>query len=107
MLGFRIFQPNMWNTPLKSSHGTTHPALATAEMQISALTKAGIKVSLGDAKVILTKALLDKCTPGDIAVTTGAYECAIEYPQLRKPLSSESAKLEPWGEVRYWVLRDR
>lgn len=36
-----------------SSHGTIHSALATTETQISALTKAGIKVSLGDAKVIL------------------------------------------------------
>lgn len=37
----------------ESSHGTIHSALATAETQISALTKAGIKVSLGDAKVII------------------------------------------------------
>jgi putative DNA methylase len=36
-----------------SSHGTIHSALATAETQISALTRAGIKVSLGDAKVVL------------------------------------------------------
>ena len=36
-----------------SNHRTIHSALATAETQISALTRAGIKVSLGDAKVIL------------------------------------------------------
>lgn len=36
-----------------SSSGTIQSALATAETQISALTRAGIKVSLGDAKVIL------------------------------------------------------
>jgi putative DNA methylase len=35
------------------NHRTIHSALATAETQISALTRAGIKVSLGDAKVIL------------------------------------------------------
>ncbi len=36
-----------------TSDGTDHAALAAAEAQISALTRAGIKVSLGDAKVIL------------------------------------------------------
>jgi adenine-specific DNA methylase len=36
-----------------SSRGTMQAALASAETHISALTKAGIKVSLGDAKVIL------------------------------------------------------
>lgn len=37
----------------ESTHGTIHSALATAETQISDLTRAGIRVSLGDAKVIL------------------------------------------------------
>jgi putative DNA methylase len=37
----------------ESSNGTIHCALATVETQISALRRAGIKVSLGDAKVIL------------------------------------------------------
>ena len=42
----------------ESSNDTIHCALATAETQISALTRAGIKVSLGDAKVILMGRLL-------------------------------------------------
>ncbi|MDI6776846.1 MAG: hypothetical protein QMD03_06335 [Syntrophales bacterium] len=41
-----------------SSNGTIHSALAAAETQILALTRAGIKVSLGDAKVILMGRLL-------------------------------------------------
>ncbi len=36
-----------------SSHGTIQSALAAAEAQIAALTRMGIKVSLGDAKVVL------------------------------------------------------
>jgi hypothetical protein len=42
----------------ESSNDTIHCALVTAETQISALTRAGIKVSLGDAKVILMGRLL-------------------------------------------------
>jgi putative DNA methylase len=41
-----------------SNDHTMHAALATAEAQISALRQAGIKVSLGDAKVILMGRLL-------------------------------------------------
>jgi len=36
-----------------SSHGTIQSVLAAAEAQIAALTRMGIKVSLGDAKVVL------------------------------------------------------
>jgi adenine-specific DNA methylase len=41
-----------------SNHDTIHSALAIAETQISTLTRAGIKVSLGDAKVTLMGRLL-------------------------------------------------